>query len=328
MNIAHALLTRFSLMVLFFFLMIPSAAKAEITHTVKSGESLYSIGKKYNLSVEQIQDANEIGDEKLQPGQQLIIPQTGSRAVKSPKIGSAGKQEAYEEEAQQREIPETHVVKKGETLTKIARRYNLRVEELRAINQLPGKKLKAGQILRLQKGEEDQEKIAEEVKEEFAAKGEDRAEMAGVRVRGNGFLAEEKDYQLLIRVARSFLGLKYNRGGTSINGMDCSGFVQKVFRVFDVDLPRTAREQFQVGVRIARNALRTGDLVFFKRSQARYPTHVGIYIGNDQFIHTSLRKRRVEIDSLDSRYFHLRFIGAKRIVEERKNPVPTESISN
>ena len=327
MNMGRSLLIRFPFIV-FFFLIIPSVAMAETIHAVKPGESLSSIAKKYHISVEQIQDANEIGDEKLQIGQKLIVPSRPSVAKKSSRRKKADKPEALEEETLEQEIAATHVVKRGETLTKIARRYNLRVGELRAVNHLPGKKLKTGQILYLQKGEEGEERLAGEGKGEFSTKREDGAEGAGVPVRGNGFLAEEKDYQLLVNVAKSFLGLRYNRGGTSINGMDCSGFVQKVFRVFDVDLPRTAREQFQVGFQVARNGLRVGDLVFFKRSQARYPTHVGIYIGGDQFIHTSLRKRKVEINRLDCRYFYLRFIGAKRIVEAGKELETAESINN
>jgi cell wall-associated NlpC family hydrolase len=102
--------------------------------------------------------------------------------------------------------------------------------------------------------------------------------------------------------------------------MDCSSFVQKVFRIFDVDLPRTTREQFQVGYAVAREALAIGDLIFFKRGQARRPGHVGIYLGNGQFIHTSLRKQRVQVNSLESRYFAARFIGAKRIGETQKQP--------
>ncbi len=61
--------------------------------------------------------------------------------------------------------------------------------------------------------------------------------------------------------------------------------------------------------------MKLGDLLFFKRTHARQPTHVGIYIGDGQFIHTSLSKRRVLIENMSSRYFNLRFIGAKRIEE-------------
>jgi cell wall-associated NlpC family hydrolase len=102
--------------------------------------------------------------------------------------------------------------------------------------------------------------------------------------------------------------------------MDCSAFVQKVFRVINVDLPRTTREQFQIGYAVAREALRMGDLVFFRRGEARRPGHVGIYIGDGQFIHTSLRKKQVEVNQLENRYFARRFLGAKRIGEAAKQP--------
>ncbi|MDP3040527.1 MAG: peptidoglycan endopeptidase, partial [Deltaproteobacteria bacterium] len=225
------------------------------------------------------------------------------------------------------EIPETHTVKKGETLAKIAYRYHLWVEDLEEINQLRGKKLKPGQIIYLQPPlKAKQEEIEGDGKEKREEKKEVSDEVAKVVVKRNEFLAEEKDQQLLVRVAKAFLGLKYSRGGTNINGMDCSAFVQKVFRIFDIDLPRTTREQFLVGYTVAREALCIGDLVFFKRGQARRPGHVGIYIGNGQFIHTSLRKQRVEVNSFENRYFSTRFIGAKRI-EEVKERLEAEEIS-
>ena len=63
------------------------------------------------------------------------------------------------------------------------------------------------------------------------------------------------------------------------------------------------------------DALKAGDLVFFRRTQARQPTHVGIYLGDNQFIHTSLKKKQVEIESTESGYFKSWFLGAKRIEE-------------
>ncbi|MCJ7494260.1 MAG: C40 family peptidase [Deltaproteobacteria bacterium] len=190
-----------------------------------------------------------------------------------------------------------------------------------------GKKLKPGQIIYLQPPlKAKQEEIEGDGKEKREEKKEVSDEVAKAVVKRNEFLAEEKDQQLLVRAAKAFLGLKYSRGGTNINGMDCSAFVQKVFRIFDIDLPRTTREQFLVGYTVAREALRIGDLVFFKRGQARRPGHVGIYIGNGQFIHTSLRKQRVEVNSFENRYFSTRFIGAKRI-EEVKKRAEAEEIS-
>lgn len=260
-----------------FILATSSPAKADLTYVVKRGDSLYSIAKKFHLSVEEIQEANDLDDTKIRAGQRLAIPG----------------------------------IDPGDT----------------AAEKKKGKKLKPGQIIYLQPPlKAKQEEIEGDGKEKREEKKEVSDEVAKVVVKRNEFLAEEKDQQVLVRVAKAFLGLKYSRSGTNINGMDCSAFVQKVFRIFDIDLPRTTREQFLVGYTVAREALRIGDLVFFKRGQARRPGHVGIYIGNGQFIHTSLRKQRVEVNSFENRYFSTRFIGAKRI-EEVKERLEAEEIS-
>jgi cell wall-associated NlpC family hydrolase len=91
--------------------------------------------------------------------------------------------------------------------------------------------------------------------------------------------------------------------------------VQKVFRFVDIELPRTAREQFRAGESISKEELSVGDLVFF-RTYASFPSHVGIYLGNNLFIHASTGARKVTITSLDTPYFVRRFIGAKRFIPE------------
>ncbi len=131
-----------------------------------------------------------------------------------------------------------------------------------------------------------------------------------------------EDKHFLVQVAQKFLGVKYSWGGTSlIDGLDCSAFVQKVFGMVGIDLPRTAREQIKVGLEIPRDELQLGDLVFFKPDKAHRPDHVGIYIGNNLFIHASRVKQKVNIDSLDTRYFSTRFMGGRRIDDVRKQNV-------
>jgi peptidoglycan DL-endopeptidase LytE len=310
-------LPQLSLLFLYFVLSgNPSSAQADFTHSVKAGETLYSISKKYHIPVGQIQDANEIGDEKLQPGQSLTLPGSKPDGSKNTKAKKTAPVESRGAGGVEPGIPPTHRVKKGETLASIAKKYNLGPDDLSAINGLKGKKIKTGQVLRLRLADDE-----EDLGSEDATSKEDPAEnreIAAAYVPGSGFLLSEKNRELLARVAKSFLGFRYTRGGSSINGMDCSSYVQRVYKVFGIDLPRTAREQFQVGYDVGRNALRAGDLVFFKRSQNRQPAHVGIYIGDNQFIHTSQKKRQVEVDSLESRYFIQRFMGAKRI-EEMEN---------
>jgi len=315
-------MTRFCLLILFFlWIFFPPTAKADTNHTVKPGESLYGISKKYHLSVEEVLRANELADEKIHPGQKLVITGTtvsGERSLKSRKDGP---KEAAEEPAD-RKIPKTHKVKKGESLATIAKKYDLALNDLKELNDLKGKRVKTGQVLHLRLEEDDDDFGFEQGEGVWTERQNDVTAYA----QESGFLAGEKSRELLARAAKSFLGFRYARGGSSVNGMDCSSYVQRVYRIFGVDLPRTAREQFQIGYGVARNALRAGDLVFFKRTQARQPTHVGIYLGDNQFIHTSLRKKQVEIESTESGYFKSRFMGAKRI-EEVEAKIESKSLN-
>jgi hypothetical protein len=80
----------------------------------------------------------------------------------------------------------------------------------------------------------------------------------------------------------------------------------------DVKLPRTAREQFVVGEQVLSSDLKKGDLLFF-RTYASFPSHVGIYLGENRMIHASSRDRRVVVSKMDTPYYRSRFIGAKRI---------------
>jgi cell wall-associated NlpC family hydrolase len=119
----------------------------------------------------------------------------------------------------------------------------------------------------------------------------------------------------IIEVAKSYLGTPYRSGGTSRNGVDCSGFVTAVFRQFNIPLPRTSLDQSKFGERISTSSLQPGDLVFFKTSRRRSVSHVGIYMGQGKFIHASTRSHRVRIDDLEDDYFRKRFVVARRVVD-------------
>jgi cell wall-associated NlpC family hydrolase len=118
----------------------------------------------------------------------------------------------------------------------------------------------------------------------------------------------------LARNAMRFLGVPYSFGGTSTAGFDCSGYVQHVFAMLGVRLPRTADAQFERGQRV-RGDLQLGDLVFFQ-TYAPGASHVGIYLGNDQFVHAS-SSHGVMVSKLSESYWATRYIGAKRIVASR-----------
>lgn len=117
----------------------------------------------------------------------------------------------------------------------------------------------------------------------------------------------------LIINALKMIDIPYKFGGTSLIGIDCSALVQKIFSIVNIQLPRTAKEQFTSGIPVEKKDIDTGDVLFFK-TVASLPSHVGIYLGNKLFIHASPMAGRVMIESLDSPYYAKRFIGAKRIL--------------
>jgi len=120
----------------------------------------------------------------------------------------------------------------------------------------------------------------------------------------------------LISFAKTYLGSPYKLGGNLMTGIDCSGFVKQVFSEFNVSLPRTAREQFLEGRRIDKDDLAAGDLVFFRSKKSDAPTHVGIFIDDDKFIHASTRNGGgVRIDSLADQYYSRTFMGASRLIQ-------------
>ena len=130
--------------------------------------------------------------------------------------------------------------------------------------------------------------------------------------------ADESIKDRLLRVAQRMLAVPYRFGGTTLWGLDCSGFVQKTFAFLNLDLPRSAREQFREGAKVAKADLSPGDLVFF-RTYAEYPSHVGIYLGDNRFVHASSRERKVTVESLDTPYYVKRYIGAKRMLFEEND---------
>lgn len=118
----------------------------------------------------------------------------------------------------------------------------------------------------------------------------------------------------IVQIAKSCLGDPYVWGGTTTSGFDCSGFTQYVFKNARVSILRTAAQQYTQGTWISKSNLKVGDLVFFT-TYAAGASHVGIYLGNDQFIHASSGARKIVISSLFSNsYYSSHYIGAKRIL--------------
>ena len=114
--------------------------------------------------------------------------------------------------------------------------------------------------------------------------------------------------------AMDLLGIRYRRGGSSPEaGFDCSGFVSHVFREgLGLILPRSSREMSKAGEVVNRDELRPGDLVFFNTMRNAF-SHVGIYLGDNQFVHAPRSGGRVRIEDIRDGYWMKRFNGARRV---------------
>mgnify|MGYP001411141034 CR=1 FL=1 len=316
--------------VLFLTLASPGAALAGKTYRVTKGDTLSAIAKKTGVTVVALKAANNLTGSNLKPLQILVIPLPAATeaAVKTKSAATPADAPAAARKAKPSSpSPEGRFyrVAKGDTLSRIAQKTGVSVAELRALNHLPGNKLKIGQRLALTgrmqpegapaqeealanpEEEEDDNGIAPEtVRTERVMRQNERTELLG---KWNS----PEEPKLLVKVAMGFLGAPYRLGGSSVRGMDCSAFVKKIYEFFNIDLPRTAFEQAHIGLRVARSDLVEGDLLFF--NTRRKLGHVGIYIGNDQFVHASSRNRGVRVDNLNTPYYEKRFVTAVRLKE-------------
>ena len=141
--------------------------------------------------------------------------------------------------------------------------------------------------------------------------GRREAKRASVRSHDSAFSEIQKQLEAEYR---SWQGARHRMGGSSQNGVDCSGFVKAVYKnIFMMDLPRTTQAQATLGQPVKRTSLQAGDLVFFKPPS--YPRHVGIYLSNSEFIHVS-KTKGVTISRMDPYYWDKYFWTARRLLTE------------
>jgi peptidoglycan DL-endopeptidase LytE len=298
------------LFVLFLLLSIFSSNALAIQYKVKNGDTLYSISKKFGVSVNQIKQANNLQKARIKPSQTLNIS-----TKSSSKHGAISKSK-----------PAYYTVKRGDTLSKIAQKTHQPMKQIMALNHINNKSLRVGQKLVFAKSktvsEDEDVALSATTEEDDAAPdtvdGEDGDNIVDISQDEQGRKEEllgkwnsPDEMQLFVKVATGYIGAPYRFGGSSLKGIDCSSFVQKIYRIFDITLPRNAAQQSKVGISITRENLTQGDLVFFhtKRSLG----HVGIYIGNNEFVHASSRSKGVRIDSLETPYYQKRFQRAVRV---------------
>ncbi|NLT20369.1 MAG: LysM peptidoglycan-binding domain-containing protein [Syntrophomonadaceae bacterium] len=245
-------------------------------YIVKSGDTLWEIANANGTTVNHIKDLNNLTSDSLIPGQVLALP---------VEMTSESKADTNLEPSRD-SVVVTYTVCKGDSLSTIAAKYNISVEALMNINNLTSECLNPGYVLII-------------------------SSSTGNTVSRSG---DNIQAARLLEIAARHLGTPYRYGGQTPGGFDCSGFARYIFSQIGIDLPRTASAQYGIGSEISKDNLQLGDLLFFRCGSGGID-HVGIYTGNNQFIHSSSpRSGGVIYSSIAEGYYLNTYAGAKRIL--------------
>jgi len=198
-----------------------------------------------------------------------------------------------------------YTIQNGDSIYGIAKKHHTTVEFLKASNNLEdATKIKVGAILELPNTDDSIAKLFDNIKETKVAKIESKK-----------YQVDENKSNTAYTTLQEKLGKKYVWGATGPNCFDCSGLTTYTYKQQGISLPRTANAQSHTGLSIERDSLLPGDLVFFdtSRNKTKGVNHVGIYVGNNKFIHASSAKHQVIETSLDSAFYKTSYRGAKRV---------------
>lgn len=263
-----------------------------VKYTVKAGDSLSVIGREYGVSVADLKRWNNLTSDLIIIGQTLKVaetdgsqeegkaPEQGNSA--NPDNGSAGN--GNDSSAEKGSI---HVVERGDTLSGIAKKYGVTVQEIKKWNYLGTDLIIIGEKLIV---------------------NEKQADNNG-NTGSSGSGSSNSGVDALIDEAKNLLGTGYVWGGNTPSGFDCSGYIYYTFNRAGVDLPRLSTEGYYNRSYYV-DQPQVGDLVFFENTYKQGISHMGIYLGNDEFIHAG--SSGVVIANLSSSYWQKHYDGFKR----------------
>lgn len=251
----------------------PASQGSTSDYTVKSGDSLSKIGVQFNMTVTQLKTLNNLKSDTIYVGQKLKVNGTVSTPTQPPATTPPV--------VTQPATTSDYVVKSGDTLGKIAVQTGMSVQDLKSLNGLTSDMIYVGQKLKVKGG---QVVSAPATSSDFATN--------------------------MVNTAKSLMGIKYVWGGSSLSGFDCSGFIYYVANQAGKQIGRYSAEGYYSRAYYV-DQPKAGDLVFFENTYKKGISHVGIYLGGDQFIHAD-EAHGIMISNLKSPYYTAHFDGFKR----------------
>jgi peptidoglycan DL-endopeptidase LytE len=247
-----------------------NASAHELTYDVKPGDTLWKIATTNGISLSELKAWNDLSSDSILVNQSLSLLPPHSETDTS-----------------------TYTVRFGDTLSGIARLSNLTEEELKTLNKLRSSIVFNGQVLKIVTSSTTPVSSLAAI----TSTTKEAAETETAASKINSLVAESKKY----------IGSPYIWGGTSSSGFDCSGYLNFVFTKVGVSLPRTVATIWRETKAVANPSV--GDIVFFE-TYTSGPSHAGIYLGNNKFIHAG-SSTGVTVSDLTSSYWKNRYLGAK-----------------
>ena len=273
-------------------------------YEVVRGDTIYSIASRYSVDPKEVLrvNANTIVDQKgLQTGAILLIPIDSDAKPIPTTVETVAADSVPSPEVVKVDNTDSNLVAVSSSVTKQANqavqksKKKKRRSYRRASSPAPSYSIAIGSDGKVVKIPNYVPPVDDEDEEE-----------QGINNNSSGRVNH------LLSKARSYMGVPYVWGGTTPSGFDCSGYVQYVYGQVGVNLPRTADVQFNEGQAVSFGNEAPGDMVFFE-TYAPGASHVGIYLGNSEFIHAS-SSGYVRVSSLEESYFKARYLGAKRVL--------------